>query len=86
MVPGLVLGLGLMLGLLSSLALGATYVLLSGNRQSGKFVCLSFSAAALAAFVYFFPIWVGMPIEPLAYQNRMWLSGPGLCTWMAGQP
>ncbi len=85
MAPGLVLGLGLKIGLLSSLALGGAYALLSGTGQSGKFVCLSFSAAALAAFAYFFPIWVGMPMEPLAYQGRMWLTGPGIATWMAGQ-
>ena len=83
-VPGLVLGVDAKLGFVSYLVLGGTYTFLQSGRQSGIFVCLLLLAATLAAFVYFFPIWTAMPLEPEAFSARMWLAGPGLANWNAG--
>ena len=50
-------------------------------RNTGKLVCVGFLAAGLAAFVYFFPIWIGSPIPRASFEARMWLHQPGLFDW-----
>ncbi len=51
------------------------------SRNSGRLVCISLCAAAIAAFVYFLPIWIGLPISRNGFEARMWLHGPGLYDW-----
>jgi len=50
-------------------------------RATGKPVCVSLIAAAIAAFVYFFPIWTGLPISPQALDARLWMHQAGVCDW-----
>jgi len=37
---------------------------------------------ALVAFIYFLPVWLGIPITRSGYYARMWLQGPGLRNWI----
>jgi dolichyl-phosphate-mannose-protein mannosyltransferase len=50
-------------------------------KDAGKPVCVSFLASALAAFVYFLPIWYGLPIARASFDARMWLHQPGVADW-----
>ena len=63
---------------MAALAL-ATALITWQNR--GRLVCAVFLAATLAAFIYFVPIWIGLPISQSAFDARMWLHGPGLYDW-----
>ncbi|MGH7778386.1 MAG: hypothetical protein ACREQR_00960, partial [Candidatus Binataceae bacterium] len=40
----------------------------------GKYVCAVFCATAVVLFIYYWPIWTGMPIERASYYSRMWLQ------------
>jgi dolichyl-phosphate-mannose-protein mannosyltransferase len=51
-------------------------------KASGRYVCVAFLACALAVFIYFLPIWLGLPIAREGYYARMWLEGPGLRNWI----
>jgi dolichyl-phosphate-mannose-protein mannosyltransferase len=65
------------------IVLGGAYVaLLKYPRLLGRFVVVSFLATALALFVYYLPVWLGMPIARSGYYARMWLEGPGLRNWI----
>ena len=37
---------------------------------------------ALILFVYYFPIWIGMPISREGYYARMWLQAGGIRNWI----
>jgi dolichyl-phosphate-mannose--protein O-mannosyl transferase len=41
-----------------------------------------FVVIAVVLFVYYFPIWTGMPISRNGYYGRMWLQGTGLHNWI----
>lgn len=41
-----------------------------------------FVAFAIMAFIYFLPVWLGMPIARDGYYARMWLEGAGLRNWI----
>jgi dolichyl-phosphate-mannose--protein O-mannosyl transferase len=41
-----------------------------------------FLATAVALFIYYLPVWLGMPIARSGYYARMWLEGPGLRNWI----
>ncbi len=68
-------------GAMAALAIGGGAILWRPTRSSGRLVCISLLAAALAAFVYFLPIWIGLPISRTGFEARMWLHGPGLYDW-----
>jgi dolichyl-phosphate-mannose--protein O-mannosyl transferase len=83
LVPACVLGFGATIGTLCLSSIVAVYAILPWRfRVAGKFVCVLLVAAALAAFVYFLPVWLGMPLEPASYNARIWLRGPGVGKWM----
>jgi predicted membrane-bound dolichyl-phosphate-mannose-protein mannosyltransferase len=83
LIPVYILGLGPALGLSATLAMIAGYVYLLGRRDyAGKWVCAVYVTTALALFIYFLPIWIGLPIERAGYYARMWLQGPGLRNWI----
>jgi dolichyl-phosphate-mannose-protein mannosyltransferase len=83
LAPACWLGLGANLGTLSLSVIVAMYIVMSWRfKLGGKFVCLTMLAAALAAFVYFLPFWLGLPLEPAGYSARVWLTGSGVAKWM----
>ena len=83
MAPGFILGLGPLMGLVSFAAIVAAYAAILMRRDyAGGFVAGVFVCAAIVAFVYFFPIWVGMPISHDGYYMRMWLQQSGLRSWI----
>jgi Gpi18-like mannosyltransferase len=82
MAPVFVLGVGPLWGATVFVALVAMYFYLLRTPYAGQFVCVIFSATAVILFIYYFPIWTGMPIERDGYYARMWLQGPGLRDWI----
>jgi hypothetical protein len=83
MTPVFFLGLPLTWGWLTFIAMIAAYVvLLLQTSYAGRYVASVFVAVALILFVYYFPIWVGMPIERSGYYARMWLQAGGLRSWI----
>lgn len=83
MGPAFILGLGWGWGLAGFGALVAIHFRLAMTTEyAGKFVAGAFVFGALILFVYFFPVWVGMPIERSGYYTRMWLQGSGLRSWI----
>ncbi len=62
--------------------IGAYGFFLLQTPYAGRYVGSVFVAVALILFVYFFPIWVGMPISRDGYYARMWLSSAGLRNWI----
>ena len=51
-------------------------------KLSGRYICVAFLACALAIFIYYLPVWIGLPITRAGYYARMWLEGPGLRNWI----
>jgi Gpi18-like mannosyltransferase len=83
MTPVFFLGLPLTWGWLTFIAMLVGYVLmLLQTSYAGRYVASVFVAVALILFVYYFPIWVGMPIERSGYYARMWLQAGGLRSWI----
>ncbi len=60
----------------------AWITLLHDPKRSGRYVCVAFLACALAAFIYYLPVWIGSAIAREGYYARMWLEGPGLRNWI----
>jgi dolichyl-phosphate-mannose--protein O-mannosyl transferase len=52
------------------------------GRAAHRFVCIVFIVFAAAMFLYFAPVWLGLPISRSGYYARMWLEGPGLRNWI----
>ncbi|HUA34799.1 MAG TPA: phospholipid carrier-dependent glycosyltransferase [Candidatus Binataceae bacterium] len=83
MFAALLLGLGYIAGMLSALAIVGIYVyLLIYTDYAGKYVAALFVAGAVVLFIYFYPVWTGMPIERSGYYTRMWLQQSGLRNWI----
>ncbi len=61
---------------------GAYGALLLRTSYAGRYVASVFVVAALILFVYYFPIWVGMPISRPGYYARMWLQSGGIRNWI----
>jgi Gpi18-like mannosyltransferase len=61
---------------------GGYFVVLLRTRYAGRYVAGIFVIVALVLFVYYFPVWVGMPISREGYYARMWLSAGGLRNWI----
>ncbi|MGB3552577.1 MAG: phospholipid carrier-dependent glycosyltransferase [Candidatus Binatus sp.] len=62
--------------------IGAYGFFLLQTPYAGRYVGSVFVAVALILFVYYFPIWVGMPISRDGYYARMWLQAAGLRNWI----
>jgi len=81
--PCAMLGLGYTVGAFAFLGLAVAYAaVIERPLWPGRVVCAAFLGSALVAFIYFFPVWVAMPIERAGYYARMWLQGPGLRNWI----
>jgi dolichyl-phosphate-mannose-protein mannosyltransferase len=82
-VAAVMLGLGRIYGTIAVAVIGVVYMtLISRPRYSSRFVCVLFVAAAAALFVYFLPLWLGLPVTRSGYYARMWFQGPGLRNWI----
>jgi len=76
-------GLRPLAGLPAVAILSLVYVaLLKRGRSAHRFACAVFLAGAAAAFIFFLPVWLGIPIARSGYYARMWLMGPGLRNWI----
>ncbi len=62
--------------------IGAYGFFLLQTPYAGRYVGSVFVAVAMILFVYYFPIWVGMPISRDGYYARMWLQAAGLRNWI----
>lgn len=83
MTPVFFLGMPPTWGWITFIAVFVAYgFFLLQTRCAGRYVAGVFLIAALILFVYYFPIWVGMPISRSGYYARMWLQGPGLRSWI----
>lgn len=51
-------------------------------RIQGGIVAGVFLTAAVALFIYYLPVWLGLPIPRDGYYARMWFEGPGLRNWI----
>jgi dolichyl-phosphate-mannose--protein O-mannosyl transferase/Gpi18-like mannosyltransferase len=51
-------------------------------KLSGRFVCIAYLGCALGIFLYFLPLWLGLPVSRAGYYARMWFEGPGLRNWI----
>jgi dolichyl-phosphate-mannose--protein O-mannosyl transferase len=83
MTPAFILGLGALWG---SIAFGAVLVIYEGftlkSQHAGRFVATVFMVGAIILFVYYFPVWVGSPINRDGYYDRMWLQGTDIRNWI----
>jgi len=51
-------------------------------KLSGRFICITFLGCAFAIFIYYLPVWIGLPVARAGYYARMWFEGPGLRNWI----
>jgi len=83
MTPVFFLGLPPAWAWLAFLMVVAAYVfLLLSTPYAGRYVASVYVIVALILFVYYFPIWVGIPISRDGYYARMWLQAGGLRNWI----
>ncbi len=83
MTPVFFLGLPLMWAWLTFLmVVGAYFFLLLRTPYAGRYVASVFALTALVLFVYYFPVWVGIPISREGYYARMWLQSGGIRNWI----
>ena len=77
LLPSLVLGLGIGFGLsaAAAIAVSFSFLLRKGRQHSGRFVCNLYVAAVVVGFIYFLPLWTGIPLTPAGFRARMWLAG-----------
>ena len=61
---------------------GAYFYCLLSTPYAGRYVASVFAVVAVILFVYYFPIWVGMPISREGYYARMWLQSGGIRNWI----
>jgi dolichyl-phosphate-mannose--protein O-mannosyl transferase len=81
-IPALWLGLGPVKGLICVvIVLVAYFALLYRQTETGKLVTAWFLLTAAVASIFFFPIWMGLPLETKSFDARMWLHGSGLANW-----
>ncbi len=81
--PDILFALGWAAGSITCLLIAIAYAAsVRAERGSGVFVCGVFVTAALAGFVYFFPLWTGFPLSPAGFRSRMWLHGSGVANWI----
>jgi dolichyl-phosphate-mannose--protein O-mannosyl transferase len=56
------------------LAIAVALVEVWGIGVVGRAIAVAYVAAAIAFFVYFYPIYTLVPLTPQAFESRMWLS------------
>jgi dolichyl-phosphate-mannose--protein O-mannosyl transferase len=61
---------------------GAYFFVLLNTPYAGRYVAGVFAIVAVVLFVYYFPIWVGLPMDRSGYYARMWLSSGGIRNWI----
>lgn len=52
------------------------------HSRADRFVFAAFLSLAVALFIYYLPVWLGIPISRSGYYARMWWQGPGLRNWI----
>jgi dolichyl-phosphate-mannose--protein O-mannosyl transferase len=73
----------IMTGLPIAAAMMLAFLLMVARRwRADRFVFITFLTIAIALFLYYLPIWLGLPITRTGYYARMWLQGPGLRNWI----
>ncbi len=83
LLPGFILGFGAMIGGALFIVMAAGYAaMLTRTRYAGRYVAAVYLVCALAAFIYFWPVWVGIFMDRSGYYARMWLQGSGLNSWI----
>jgi Gpi18-like mannosyltransferase len=83
MTPVFFLGLPLTWAWITFLVvMGAYAFLLLRTPYAGRYVAGVFALTAAILFVYYFPVWVGIPISREGYYARMWLSSGGIRNWI----
>jgi Gpi18-like mannosyltransferase len=83
MTPVFFLGMPSAWAWIAFIALIGVYgVVLLRTSYAGRYVAGVFVFVALILFVYYFPIWVGMPLPREGYYARMWLQAGGLRSWI----
>jgi Gpi18-like mannosyltransferase len=58
--------------------IGAYFFFLLNTPYAGRYVAGVFAIVAVVLFVYYFPIWVGIPMDRTGYYARMWLQSGGI--------
>lgn len=81
--PALLLGLGAVAGSAALACIAIAYVAAShrSDRDGGVVVCAVAVATIVVCFIYFFPVWTGLPLSSSAFQSRMWLHGANPANW-----
>lgn len=84
LAPMLLLSLGSFAGLMLAILIGAAYAYTAASdaRIAGKFAAVIFLFGVGGSFVYFLPLWTGIPISHAAFDARVWFRGPGLPNWL----
>jgi Gpi18-like mannosyltransferase len=83
LLPAFILGLGATFGGILFVVMVAGYAaMLTRTPYAGRYIAGVYLACALAAFIYFWPVWVGIYIDRSGYYARMWLQGSGLRSWI----
>lgn len=72
---------GLAAAIAAAVASAYGFLLRRDGQVEGKFVCAVIAGGAAVAFIYFFPLWTGMPLAEASYNARMWFQGPGIADW-----
>jgi Gpi18-like mannosyltransferase len=62
--------------------IGAYAFFLLNTPYAGRYVAAVFAIVAVVLFVYYFPIWVGLPMDRSGYYARMWLQSGGIRNWI----
>jgi len=84
LLPSLVFGFGLAIGLIVSAVIAVVYIglLNRDSRSCGRLVCALYVAGAVILLLYFLPLYLFLPLTPDQFRARMWLKGPGLPNWI----
>lgn len=67
---------------LAAMLLVSYMALIINHSRADRFAFAAFLSVAIALFIYYLPVWLGLPISRTGYYARMWLQGPGLQNWI----
>lgn len=83
LVPALWLGLGAVWACCVLACIGIAYAVARNRRErdGGVVLCGVFVAAVIVCFLYFFPVWTGLPLSYAGFESRIWLKGPLPANW-----
>jgi len=84
LVPALLLSFGVFAAMVITILIAAAYAIATWRdaRVAGKFASVIFLLAVGGSFVYFLPLWTGIPMSHSAFDARLWFRGPGLPNWL----